>query len=69
MSTVSLRFLLWLPQLAYILGVQAGTRSVIVDDAATNQIKYSKGWNVGNDCAGCAAHPSKDKAWDATWHE
>ena len=64
----SLRFLLW-TLLAYIAVVEAGTKTFIVDDAATNLIIYSKGWNVGNLCGGCAAKPDKDKPRDGTWHE
>jgi len=63
-----LRFLLW-TLLALIAGVQARTKTFIVDDAATNLIRYSKGWNVGNLCGGCAAKPDKDKPRDGTWHE
>ena len=64
----SLRFLLW-TLLAYIAGVRARTRSVIVDDADTNRIIYSEGWNIGDQCGECFARPDGGKALDGTWHE
>jgi hypothetical protein len=69
MTTLSLRFLWWTLLLVCIARVQAGTRTITVDDAATNLISYSKGWNKGELCEGCAAKPDKSKARDGTWHE
>ena len=69
MLILSLRFGFLALLLVCTVGVQAGTKSIIVDDADTDLISYSKGWNIGNQCAGCAAQPDKSKAQDGTWHE
>jgi len=70
MTALSLRFLLPTLLLACVAGVQAGTRSTIVDDSETSKINYSpQGWNQGNQCAGCAAQPDKNRARGGTWHD
>jgi len=66
---LSLRSLLWTQLLASIAGAQARTTLVVVDDADTDRISYSKAWNPGNECPGCAAQPDKSKPINGTWHE
>ncbi|KAI0090027.1 hypothetical protein BDY19DRAFT_98976 [Irpex rosettiformis] len=49
--------------------------NITVDDSglggSLSQITYAPpgGWNVGNNCSACTAHPSPGEAFAGTWHD
>lgn len=65
-------FLVFSIQLSAVSGL---TKNIIVDDTygdpVTGQlVTYAPDdWNVGQDCAGCTAHPDASQLFDNTWHD
>ena len=69
MLILSLRFQLWVLLLVCITGVQAGMRTITVDDADTSKIRYSEGWNIANQCVGCTAQLDNERVRNGTLHK
>ena len=68
----------WLRFLVFVLlngttgipSVSADRVNVTVDDSSSD-IVYAplSGWNLGNDCSACTAHPDASMARGGTWHD
>ena len=69
MLILSPRFQLWVLLLVRIAGVQAGMRTITVDDADTSKISYSEGWDVSNQCVGCTAQLDNKRMRNGTLHK
>jgi len=55
----------------FFVGRRLDAKYVSVDDTDTSRILYSSdsGWNIGDNCAHCAARLDKTKVFGGTWHE
>ena len=46
----------------------AMAKKIIVDDAETDKIAYSKGWTEHHDCPGCSPRLPQPYIHNNTWH-
>ncbi|KAI0724107.1 hypothetical protein C8Q72DRAFT_858228 [Fomitopsis betulina] len=71
----SLQTVLSLSTLYYfVLASAAASTNVTIDDTYGDSVTglrpvYSAGWNIGQDCSGCAITPDESKAFMGTWHD